>query len=519
VNQHPSHHLLVFSAILGTTMPAMATPEPTPSQSLTASKTTNDLGQVTSVSQLRDVQPTDWAFQALQSLVERYGCIAGYPDRTFRGNRALTRYEFAAGLNACMEVMTQLIEQSTADLVRQEDLATLRRLQEEFQAELATLRGRVDSLEARTAELEANQFSTTTKLNGDAFFVLGDVFGNEDLAGDIQTTFSGAVELNFDTSFTGRDLLRTRLKAGNLAGFTRDVTGTGVTTLDVEGDTGLSFELDQFFYRFPVGNNINAFVSTVGADIYDVFSLDATTDLEGSALSKFARKNPIIYETTSGAGVGANIQLSKSLGFDVLYMTDHEIASDSGLGEGLFNGDYTTGIQANFSAGNKLDLSLSYLNTFANDGSTSLAGDFGSANADSPFGNNDTIGHHVGLQAAFRPSSSFQIAAWGGVVFANEVDSDDNATVYTTAVQIAFPDLGGEGNVAGVVVGIPPKASDNDEQIREDEDTSLYVEGSYKYQLTDNIALTPGVMWVINPEHEDSNEDAVVGVVQGTFTF
>ena len=58
---------------------------------------------VTSVSQLSDVRPTDWAFPALQSLVERYGCIAGYPDRTFRGNQATSRYEFAAGLNACLD--------------------------------------------------------------------------------------------------------------------------------------------------------------------------------------------------------------------------------------------------------------------------------------------------------------------------------------------------------------------------------------------------------------------------------
>ena len=55
--------------------------------------------QVTSVWQLSDVNPRDWAFQALQSLVERYGVITGYPDGTFKGNRALTRYEFAAGLN------------------------------------------------------------------------------------------------------------------------------------------------------------------------------------------------------------------------------------------------------------------------------------------------------------------------------------------------------------------------------------------------------------------------------------
>lgn len=59
--------------------------------------------QVTSVSQLTDVKPTDWAFQALQSLVERYGCIVGYPNKTYRGNRALSRYEFAAGLNACLD--------------------------------------------------------------------------------------------------------------------------------------------------------------------------------------------------------------------------------------------------------------------------------------------------------------------------------------------------------------------------------------------------------------------------------
>lgn len=67
------------------------------------------MSQVTSVSQLSDVQPTDWAFQALQSLVERYGCIAGYPNGSFQGNRAMTRYEFAAGLNACLNRVNELI--------------------------------------------------------------------------------------------------------------------------------------------------------------------------------------------------------------------------------------------------------------------------------------------------------------------------------------------------------------------------------------------------------------------------
>src|ERR671932_971781 len=45
----------------------------------------DSMSQVTNVTQLRDVSPGDWAFEALRSLVERYGCIAGYPDGTYRG--------------------------------------------------------------------------------------------------------------------------------------------------------------------------------------------------------------------------------------------------------------------------------------------------------------------------------------------------------------------------------------------------------------------------------------------------
>ncbi|MBL1179379.1 MAG: hypothetical protein FWK01_30735 [Pantanalinema sp. GBBB05] len=94
------------------------------------------MDQVTSVSQLADVQPTDWAFTALQSLAERYGCIAGYPDHRFRGNQSITRYEFAAGLNACLNRVEDTIATTTDRDVRQADLLTFQRLQEEFSGEL-----------------------------------------------------------------------------------------------------------------------------------------------------------------------------------------------------------------------------------------------------------------------------------------------------------------------------------------------------------------------------------------------
>ena len=116
--------------------------------------------QVTSITQFSDVYPTDWAYQALSNLIERYGCVAGYPNGTYRGNRAMTRFEAAALLNACLDRVTEVTDE-------------LKRLMKEFEKELAIVKGRVDGLEARVGELEATQFSTTTKLEGQATFDIG----------------------------------------------------------------------------------------------------------------------------------------------------------------------------------------------------------------------------------------------------------------------------------------------------------------------------------------------------------
>ncbi|MCZ0902795.1 iron uptake porin, partial [Microcoleus sp. HI-ES] len=235
-------------------------------------------GQVTSVSQLSDVRPTDWAFQALQSLVERYGCIAGYPDGTFRGNRAMTRYEFAAGLNACLDKVSELIRGGTGNFATRDDLAALQRLQEEFAAELATLRGRVDALEARTSELEANQFSTTTKLTGEAIFALSDDFGgnvglfgtdNRRLGSDNnEAVFQQRVRLNLNTSFTGRDLLLTRLQVGNGRNFNLGATSEGTQTWNVVGRTDNVVALDTLLYKFPVGQRLNVTLAA-NAGVWD----------------------------------------------------------------------------------------------------------------------------------------------------------------------------------------------------------------------------------------------------------
>jgi hypothetical protein len=225
--------------------------------------------QVTSITQFSDVKPTDWAYQALSNLIERYGCVAGYPNGTFKGGQAMTRYEAAALLNACLDRITEQTDE-------------LKRLMKEFEKELAVLKGRVDALEAKVGELEATQFSTTTKLRADSRWVLGGLSynGNTIQNGRYQppgttaasslplrnaVTFNYDVRLNFDTSFTGKDLLRTQLRAGNFdaSGFQSSNTVSRLAQLDAAFQENMNgadgsdvIAINRLYYKFPVGREV-----------------------------------------------------------------------------------------------------------------------------------------------------------------------------------------------------------------------------------------------------------------------
>jgi len=159
----------------------------------------------------------------------------------------MTRYEFAAGLNAALDRINEVIASGTANAVTKEDLETLQRLQSEFATELTVLRGRVDSLEASAAELEANQFSTTTRLNAEVVVGLASVVTGENANGesiDRVPTLSQRTRLNLDTSFTGKDLLTTCLQANNVTPLGGTNSGPLLTNegrLEFDGDSNNYF--------------------------------------------------------------------------------------------------------------------------------------------------------------------------------------------------------------------------------------------------------------------------------------
>lgn len=545
--------LLVASLVVVTRAQAQTTPaQPTSVSQLSNPAPDNTLAQVTSVSQLSDVQPTDWAFQALQSLVERYGCIAGYPDGTYRGNRALTRYEFAAGLNACLDRVNELIATATADTVTKEDLATLQRLQEEFSAELATLRGRVDALEARTAELEANQFSTTTKLTGEVIAAVSDVFGGDDRAAlsgqadtsngenGVNTVLADRARLNFDTSFTGKDLLRTRLQARNVVPFQRTGTpgapgdtGTGMTRLGFDGDEGNDVQLDDFFYRFPVTEFAEVKVDFDASEFNDnVYTFNPLFESSGrGAISRFGRFNPIYRQGANGSGLTVNLNPKGKLGLSLGYLSPN--SNDPEDGFGLFNGDYAALAQIAFRPSDALNIGLTYAHTYENSGPSNVttsnnigvSGGTGSTYANNPFNGASTSANHYSAEASLRLGEKITISGWGGYTVAIAEDGPgalnrgDTADIWNWAATLALQDFGKEGSVLGVIFGQPPRAGSNDFGGRRDRDRSYHLEGLYRFPVTDNIEITPGVMVIFNPEHNDDNDTVYVGTLRTTFRF
>lgn len=504
----------------------------------------NGVSQVTSVSQFSDVQPTDWAFQALQSLVERYGCIAGYPDKTYRGNRALTRYEFAAGLNACLDRVNELIAAGTADLVRKEDLEALQRLQEEFAAELEVLRGRVDALEVRTAELEANQFSTTTKLRGEVIFAVTDVFGgasvatNGATADSYSTTFSYRARLNFDTSFTGSDRLRTRLQVGNIfdPGPATNTAPGNEARLGFQLNTTSAFNLDTLEYRFNLNPDTRIWLIANGSQFNDVVDVVSPFESSGSgAISRFGRFNPI-FRTGNDKGGAVSFRLGDTLKIEGGYLAGEANDPSSFVspdGRGLFNGNYAALGQLVFTPSNQIKIGFTYVTGYADNG---LGGNgTGSLAAAFPTGAGLVTGktsyNSYGVQANFRLSEGLVIGGWAGLTEARRISVGD-ASIWNYAGYIALPDFGGEGNLAGILVGIQPRVTGSsradvtsgytgvvDANRRADRDTGFHIEGFYRFALTDNISITPGVIWLTSPNHDERNNDVIVGTIRTTFTF
>jgi hypothetical protein len=504
----------------------------------------SEIEQVTSVSQFKDIEPTDWAFQALQSLVERYACIAGYPNETFRGNRALSRYEFAAGLNTCLDRINELIATGISNTITKEDLIKLQKLREEFAAELTTLQGKVDTLEAKTTELEVNQFSTTTKLFGQA--IIG-IQGRSENSADLspkdsikETRDNGTkinvisnLQLTLLTQFKNRSFFLTGIQVGN--GNTASFNAprlTNDTRLVYEGNTNNNLVLTDLNYRFLVGNKVAVIVGPAGVNPINTFRGANRIESAGKGpISAFAQRNPILAIGNGTGGLGFDWQMNKHISLQAVYTASKP--ADSSQNAGLFNGGNTAGLQLNFAPTNNIDLALNYINSYSTTGflGTGVGDDLLAYTLTS---NSPLTTDAFGATASFQIHQNLRIGAWGG--FTNSCIPGQSGSVETNnwMAFLNFPDLLKTGNLGGIYVGQPPKIVRSDLPIGNNlpgilkdsigsaggqPGTTTHVEAFYRYRISDNIDITPGVIFIFEPRHSPNSDMITIGVFRTTFSF
>ncbi|MGD1858125.1 MAG: iron uptake porin [Leptolyngbyaceae cyanobacterium] len=522
---------------------------------------TIDLAQVTSVNELDDVLPTDWAYTALTRLVEEYGCLEGYPDGTFRGNRAMTRYEFAAGLNACLDVIISL----TGGL-EDSDLETVQRLQEDFAAELASIRSRIDALEADVVTLEDTQFSTTTKLRGRVFSNLTGVTASGDvqaeginvfapardalgdplvrtITDDPEVTFSYLTWLNLLTSFTGEDRLILQLAVGDAVAAANDFASAGLFntfgtpfTAQQGGRLEDDVIIREAFYSFPLGDKV--FV-TAGPKVnwYRHFDNNKYTFLVTGANSFNSSGGTQVNAVDRGAGVVVEWDVFDKVELSLGYLAEATEflpnSSSSDSSRGLFGGTNTLTAQLEVFPTDDLALRFLYNRTELEANASGFVGGAASEPlygfADDGFG-----GPLDGATAdTFLVNFDWQPADWLGLFGRYSYGStnlsaitpgrpDGEVNAQSLQLGLAFHDFLKEGSLATISYLRPFDVTDGrDFLISGGGDGAVQeeIEFSYRYPVTNNFAIVPSVYWIGNANNFGDNPDIYVFNLQTQFSF
>ncbi len=521
--------------------------------------TSSDLNAeaIETATQAAEIRPGDWAYTTLQALSSKYNC-GNVPT----GNQILSREEFATSLNGCIQSIEQLVARKRprraikrkrfvpapqmvvpaapevvspppepapiappdpvieVDVVSQQDLDRLKGLIQSFSSELQAVDGRIRDLDGKVAKLREQSFSTTTKLVGEAIFAVTGLAGGPSTA-TRSTIFTDRVRLNFRSSFTGKDLLLVRLQARNSVSFAGAASGTNMARLGFEGNDNNNATLQRLQYQLPLAPSTKLFVETVGSEFNDnYFTFNPEHQAAGTgAVTRFGRFNPVYRLSGEGAGIGVDHKFSPGLGLVLSYAVPSGV-NDPAAGSGLFNGSNVLFSQLTLKPSDDVSLGLIYARAYNATG-TLVSGNNGSTIANNPFSGAPTTANHYSVLGSVNLSKNLVLSAWGGLTQANrETVAGGSADIWNYAATLAVKDFASKGSTLGFVVGMQPRLASNGAlAARVDRDTSLHIETFYKYKVSDNLFITPGLLLLTNPEHNSANPTEYLGTIRTTFVF
>jgi hypothetical protein len=355
-----------------------------------------------------------------------------------------------------------------------------------------------------------NQFSINTKLQGQVIFGLSSGF-----SGDLQNNVIAGQRTRLElVTGIGTGTLTTRLQIDGMG--TNNSTGGTATPIDTpEGSTsfgvpgaGNTVGLDLVKYEMPIGPNTQLVVAAnaAGADDF-TDSINPYFDGDGGSgsISRFGNR-PSIYYLVSGTGAGIRHKFSPTVEGSIGYLSNSASASNPTPGSG-FGTNYGAIAQLTFNPSENAKLGLTYVNA------NNTNPDTGSNNA-----NQGGTSNMFGVQGSFKLSPKFALGGWVGYN-SNKNVAGDQRDILNWAVTAAFPNLGGEGNLAGLLVGQEPRVTGATGLATADTASSLHLEGFYQFKVNENISITPGLIYLTAPDHNSANNGALIGTIRTTLSF
>jgi hypothetical protein len=437
----------------------------------------------------------------------------------------MTRFEAAAILNACLDRVTEKTDE-------------LDRLLEEFQSESRSTQGRIEELNHKTASLQAQQFSTTTRLNIAASMILGGIPGYKvaGISGYGYTTFNEDIMLSLNTSYTGRDLLVTRFRSGNFSEYPFAKYTNNILKMAETQAWSETLYLTQLYYSFPVGEQMKLTIgaliknselywvpSAYTADILDYFSTGGASG---------------VYSKASGEGLALQWQQPSRRGSGAWIVNLNYVVNGSC---GLLSGSQNGGCGANSSYG--IINQFSGINALTQIGWKSAywgaALGYRHGTTNSTFRDGNSAAGDTLLQG--QSSESLAVNLYWNPFKTGKIPSISGGYGYTFVSGIPVSDIPKQNisqssrswmiglqwdktfntpNVAGIAVGQPPNAAGG-------RGSSPWLwEFFYRIQVTNNISVTPELFYgsnvsvtTSNAGFEPSGWNGWGGIIKTSFKF
>ena len=435
-----------------------------------------------------DVHPSDWSYQAIDNLRKRRGCNVLALDGS------MTRYEAALIVNKCLENVAELNTEEQS-------------LYEEFGAELAVIRGRLDGIEAGVMDHSDHGFSATTKIHGKTIFLTGGVDqGKGGTEEAVTFTYHNIVEA--ETSFNGNDLLFHEFEACN-AGNT-PFTDAG-TALESACDDGNALTLARSFYQFPMGDDWTA---TLGARVRQ-------DNLLGVWPSAYPSDTVLDVLTYAGSNAAYNYAVGAGAGVTWTQPEGNLVASALFISQDAANAssqERTAGGLLTDHGRDDVTGQLAWVDDNFTVAAVVTKSDNGNWNDSVDAADRTAYGvggfYTTDFESPYLPSSIS--AGLGWEIPDNETipdtAADDAEYKNTWTVGLLWEDAFIEGNTLGFAVGTAEAHRDDSGY-----DKPLAYEVYYQLTVSDNITVTPALFVVQNDGLQNSDHRGAV--VKTTFSF